>query len=85
MLKIISPIDGSVYVKREYANTNEIENTLSNATEIVNEWKNTDLQIRKKLITKFVEVFLENKIEKTDIVITNGKIIEMNSSITNKN
>ena len=50
MLKTISPIDGSVYVKREYANTNEIEKTLSNATEIVNEWKNTDLQIRKKLI-----------------------------------
>ena len=63
MLKTISPIDGSVYVKREYANTNEIENTLSNATEIVNEWKNTDLQIRKKLITKFVEVFLENNKE----------------------
>ena len=27
MLKTISPIDESVYVKREYANTNEIENT----------------------------------------------------------
>ncbi len=63
MLKTISPIDGSVYVKREYANTNEIENTLSNATEIVNEWKNTDLQIRKKLITEFVEAFLENNKE----------------------
>ena len=48
MLKTISPIDDTVYVKREYANTNEIEKTLSNATEVVNEWKNTDLQIRKK-------------------------------------
>ena len=63
MLKTISPIDGSVYVKREYANTNEIEKTLSNATEIVNEWKNTDLQIRKKLITEFVEAFLDNNKE----------------------
>ena len=54
MLKTISPIDESVYVKREYANTNEIEKTLSNATEIVNEWKNTDLQIRKKLIKSII-------------------------------
>jgi len=63
MLKTISPIDDTVYVKREYANTNEIEKTLSNATEVVNEWKNTDLQIRKKLITEFVEAFLENNKE----------------------
>ena len=58
MIKTISPIDETIFVEREYSNPNEIENTLSNATNILNEWKNTNLQIRKKLIMDFVDVFL---------------------------
>ena len=60
MLKTISPIDESVYVEREYASFNKIETTLSNASKALTEWKNTDLQLRKQLISKFVKSFLLN-------------------------
>jgi len=60
MLKTISPIDESIYVEREYATSKQIEVTLSNASIAVKEWKNTDLQLRKQLITEFVKAFLSN-------------------------
>ena len=60
MLKTISPIDESLYVEREYASSNKIETTLSNASKAVDEWKNTDLKLRKQLISKFVQSFLLN-------------------------
>jgi len=60
MLKTISPINESIYVEREYADSSVIEATLSNASQVVKEWKNTDLQIRKKLVSEFVETFLSN-------------------------
>ena len=54
MLKTISPINESIYVEREYADSSVIEATLSNASQVVKEWKNTDLQIRKKLVSEFI-------------------------------
>ena len=60
MLKTISPIDNSIYVERPYASLSEIENTLklSEHSKII--WKNTSLEERKKLVSKFVECFLSN-------------------------
>ena len=63
MLKTITPIDNSIYVERSYANENEIESALelSNQSKII--WKNTNLDERKRLISKFVESFLSNSEE----------------------
>ncbi len=60
MLKTISPIDNSVFVERPYATSSEIENTLHLSEQIKLKWKNTSLQKRKELISKFVEEFLSN-------------------------
>ena len=63
MLKTISPIDNSIYVERPYASLSEIENTLKLSEQSKLIWKNTSLDERKKLVTKFVECFLSNNKE----------------------
>ena len=63
MLKTITPIDNSVYVERPYASSNEIETALEYSNQIKITWKNTSLSERKKLISTFVDSFLDNKKE----------------------
>ncbi len=63
MLKTITPIDNSVYVERPYANSTEIETALECSYQTKINWKNTNLDERKKLISKFVDSFLENNKE----------------------
>ena len=63
MLKTISPIDNSIYVERPCASSSEIENTLKLSEQSKLIWKNTSLDERKKLVTKFVECFLSNNKE----------------------
>ena len=63
MLKTITPIDNSVYVERPYASSNEIETALDYSNKIKINWKNTSLPERKKLISRFVDSFLDNKKE----------------------
>ena len=60
MLKTISPIDNSIFVERPYATSSEIENTLHLSDQTKLKWKNTSLQERKELVSKFVEDFLSN-------------------------
>jgi len=63
MLKTISPIDNSVYLERPYASSSEIENVLklSNQSKII--WKNTSLEERTALVSRFVDSFLSNNKE----------------------
>ena len=63
MLKTISPINNSVYLERPYASPDEIENVLklSNQSKII--WKNTSLEERKELVSRFVDSFLSNSKE----------------------
>ena len=63
MFKTISPIDNSIYVERPYASSSEIENTLKLSEKSKLIWKNTSLDERKKLVSKFVECFLSNNKE----------------------
>ena len=53
MLKTITPIDNSIYVEREYSSSDEIENSLSLAKKSFQQWKQTSLSERKKIITLF--------------------------------
>tara|TARA_B100000029_G_scaffold514990_1_gene619966 strand:+ start:29 stop:1414 length:1386 start_codon:yes stop_codon:yes gene_type:complete len=60
MLKTITPIDNSVYVERQYASNEEIENSLILSKKAFNLWNNTPLSERKTIITTFVKNFLSN-------------------------
>ncbi len=57
----ISPIDGSIYVERAYANDNEIQATLERALAAQQRWEKTPLSDRKALCTRAVDAFVAKK------------------------
>ena len=63
MLKTITPIDNSILVERKFASPQEIDNTLNASKKIFVEWSTTALAQRKEILTKFVDIFLNNSAE----------------------
>ena len=63
MLKTITPIDNTTYVERDYANAQVIEKALENSKKVFLSWKQTPLNERKEILTKFVDSFLSNNKE----------------------
>ncbi len=55
----ISPIDGSIYVERPFANTREIEQTLSQAKQTQRAWQQTSLTERKKICQDAVQYMVD--------------------------
>ncbi len=55
----ISPIDGSVYLERAFADTKTIEQALSNAKTAQKEWRQTSLADRKKSCQSAVKYLVE--------------------------
>ncbi|MEE9432588.1 MAG: aldehyde dehydrogenase family protein [Melioribacteraceae bacterium] len=68
-LKVISPIDGSIYYETEMHNQNDIDDALSSATNAQNEWKEKSISERIEYINKFIESFEKNK-EKISVELT---------------
>ena len=54
MQKTISPVDGRVYVERPLATEDQIESTLSAAVEAQAGWRNTRLEQRMEICSRFV-------------------------------
>ena len=63
MLQTITPIDNSIYVEREYASPQTIENVLETSKNAYAGWKQFPLIERKIIVSKFVENFLKNNKE----------------------
>ena len=59
----ISPIDGSVFVERHYADMKIIEDSLALAQKAQKEWKKVPLDERKTRCTKAVDAFVGKKDE----------------------
>ena len=57
-LKVVSPIDGSVYVTRPMASETDIENALSNAAAAQTQWAATSIQDRITVCNRFVDAFV---------------------------
>jgi acyl-CoA reductase-like NAD-dependent aldehyde dehydrogenase len=57
----ISPIDGSVYVQRDYANQEKIDNCLEAAHKAQKDWQALPLSQRKALCNDAVQAFVANK------------------------
>ena len=57
MLQTISPIDNSIYVKRNFATIAEINDALDNSKRAQNTWKDISLTDRKNYIYKFILKF----------------------------
>jgi len=59
--KTFSPIDGSLYIERDYANAHQIQVALGKAQKAQILWQDTSLDERKTLCQKAVETFVANK------------------------
>ncbi len=62
-IQCISPVDGSVYVERETASAEQIQQTLSAAVKAQKQWKNTPVAQRQALCSKAVDAFVAHKAE----------------------
>jgi acyl-CoA reductase-like NAD-dependent aldehyde dehydrogenase len=65
-IQCISPVDGSVYVERETANADQIQQALTAAVEAQKQWKNTAIAERQALCSKAVDAFIARKAEIAD-------------------
>lgn len=61
MLRIISPVDGSVYAERPYASELSIKETLSKASSAQGVWKKTSVAERAAICSKAVDAFVADK------------------------
>lgn len=59
--KTVSPIDGSIYVTRQYADQASIDATLDRAKQAQRTWKAVALDERKALCSKAVDAFVAKK------------------------
>jgi len=62
-LQTISPIDGSVYVERSFANTDDIQMALEKASSAQQAWKKTPLAERKAICSRATDAFVAKKDE----------------------
>ena len=56
----ISPVDGSVYLERNFSDIPEIENALIAAKEAQRQWKKSSLDERARICNKAISYFLEH-------------------------
>ena len=60
-LHTISPIDGSIYVKRDYASSNAIKQAIDSAQTAQKSWAETGLSDRQSICSAAVDAFLDKK------------------------
>ena len=60
-LQCVSPVDGSVYVERETAGADTIQQTLAASAAAQRHWKNTPVAERQALCSKAVDAFVARK------------------------
>ena len=63
IIQCISPVDASVYVERESATADEIQQALATAVEAQKKWKNTPIAERQALCSKAVDAFVSQQAE----------------------
>lgn len=62
-LKVVSPVDGSIYAERTLATWREVDGALSEAKQAQAAWKRVPLHERAALCLRFVEAFVSMKDE----------------------
>jgi len=62
-IQCITPVDGSIYVERQTASADQIQQALSQAVKAQKGWKNTSIAERQALCSKAVDAFVARKVE----------------------
>ena len=63
MLKVISPVDNSVYAERPLAKPADIERALDLARKAQRSWRNVSLPDRARILTRFCDLFAAKRDE----------------------
>jgi acyl-CoA reductase-like NAD-dependent aldehyde dehydrogenase len=61
MLRIISPVDGSVYAERPYAEPQAIRETLTSASTAQSSWKLRSIAERADICSRAIDAFVADK------------------------
>lgn len=61
MFRIITPVDGSVYLERTYADRETIDYTLNRAQQAQNQWQETTIKERAMLCRRFIDTLLDQQ------------------------
>ncbi len=61
--KVISPIDNSIYVQRDYASVKDIENTIKLSNTAKLSWKTLDIAERARICNSMLDEFLKLKLQ----------------------
>src|SRR3569833_3263063 len=62
-LKVVSPVDGSIYAELPLASEKDIDNTLNNAKRAQAAWRHSTIAERAALALRFTEAFVAMKDE----------------------
>lgn len=62
-LQVKSPVDGSIYVEREFSSEADISDSLANSVRAQSQWKRTSLEDRKAICLRAVDALLEKQLE----------------------
>jgi len=62
-LRCVSPVDGSIYVERDYATSNEIATAVETAVSAQMQWKQTPVSERAEICTKAIDAFVAKQDE----------------------
>jgi len=57
-LKLVSPVDGSIYVERPFASAADVDAIFTQAAQAQSAWKRVSLQERAALLGKFIDAFV---------------------------
>ncbi len=60
-IRTVSPVDGSVFVERDFASETEIQNALSGGKAAQGEWQQTSVEDRVKVLSAAVDAFVGKK------------------------
>ena len=72
-LKTISPVDGSVYVEREFATPALVEHAFRQAKTVSQSWQKVPVCERAKLCHKAIDIFIHKKENHCQrVVLANG-------------
>ncbi len=61
IFQVTSPVDGSIYLERPYANDADITHALTIATKAQTSWKRTSIEARQQLCKEVLKYFLQHQ------------------------
>ncbi len=60
IFQVISPVDGSIYLEREYASKAQLEQAIERATNAQEKWQDRSIEERAEICTRAIDIFQQH-------------------------